>query len=234
MFTKTAAFYDKIYSFKDYAKESAILHTLIQEYKRAPGSRLLDAACGTGQHLAHLREHYTVEGFDLDADLLNAARERLPDVPLRHADMIDFDFGRTYDVITCLFSAIGYVITDEALKRTIANMAQHLHTGGVLLVEPWLYPEHFNAPSIHGLYIDEPNLKIVRLSHSTIENGVSYLNFEYLIGTPDGITHEKERHGLGLFKRDQYQAAFEAAGLITAYHMVGLDGRGMWIGVKPA
>lgn len=234
MFTKTAAFYDKIYSFKDYAKESAILHTLIQQYKRAPGTRLLDAACGTGQHLAHLREHYTVEGFDLDAELLNAARERLPEIPLYHANMIDFDFGRTYDVITCLFSAIGYVITDEALKRTIETMARHLNPGGVLLVEPWLYPEHFNAPSIHGLYIDEPNLKIVRFSHSTVEDGVSYLNFEYLIGTPDGITHEKERHGLGLFRREQYQAAFDAAGLITDYHLVGLDGRGMWIGVKPA
>ena len=38
MFTKTAQFYDAIYSWKDYETESAKLHDLIQQHKHNNGS----------------------------------------------------------------------------------------------------------------------------------------------------------------------------------------------------
>src|SRR5664279_5683472 len=119
MFTKSAAFYDAIYSWKDYAAEAELVRGYIAQYKQSPGNTLLDAACGTGQHLMHLREYYAVEGFDLDAELLKVARERCPDVPFYQADMVDFELGKRYDVITCLFSAIGYAKTVERLNETM-------------------------------------------------------------------------------------------------------------------
>ena len=87
MFTKTAAFYDLIYHWKDYPAEADKLAAFIQQHKRSSGSTLLDVGCGTGKHLEHLRTRYTCEGIDLDPELLRIARERLPDLPLHRADV---------------------------------------------------------------------------------------------------------------------------------------------------
>ena len=130
MFTKSARFYDAVYSFKDYAAEAAKVDALIKE--RNPRARtLLDVACGTGMHLEHLRGRYDAEGLDLDPELLAIARERLPGIRLHEADMIEFDLARLFDAVTCLFSSIGYARTVKNLNRAVAAMALHLEPGGV-------------------------------------------------------------------------------------------------------
>ena len=134
MFTQTARYYDKIYAFKDYRAEAEKVVEHIREYGRSGGRRLLDVACGTGKHLEFLKEHFDVEGLDLDGGLLAVARERLPGVPLRQADMEDFTLGGRFDAITCLFSAIGYLKTLDRVARACQTMAQHLLPGGVLII----------------------------------------------------------------------------------------------------
>lgn len=230
MFTNSAAFYDLIYSGKDYRGESAHIHELIQRYKRTVGNRLLDAACGTGLHLQHLQLHYAVEGFDLDEELLAYAHERLPDVLFHHADMTAFDFGKQYDAITCLFSAIGYVETDERLRQTAAAFRKHLVKGGVLLVEPWFTPDGFFPDTLHVRFVDEPDVKLARMNISRVEGRVSLLNFHYMVGTPQAITTFEEVHRLGLFTVAEYRAALESAGFKVTHDPRGLDGRGLFIG----
>ena len=44
MFAKTARYYDKIYSFKDYRTEARYLTAVIHEHLRSGGRRLLDVA----------------------------------------------------------------------------------------------------------------------------------------------------------------------------------------------
>ena len=48
--------------------------------------------------------------------------------------MDDFDLGERFDVVVCLFSAIGYT---KHLDRANGAMARHVAAGGVLIVEPW-------------------------------------------------------------------------------------------------
>src|ERR1700736_4847286 len=116
MFTETTRFYDAIYSFKDYRKESEILVDLLSLQK---GRSLLDVACGTGKHLEFLRHHFSCEGLDLDDKLLAIAENRLPGIPLHHADMTDFALGEQFDAVTCLFSAIGFVQTVDRLRSSL-------------------------------------------------------------------------------------------------------------------
>jgi len=96
MFTETAELYDRLYSFKDYPAEAAQVRESVLAAGGPGEGALLDVACGTGKHAQALAAHYAVEGMDLDQGLLAAARERLPGVPLHHADMRGFDLGRTY------------------------------------------------------------------------------------------------------------------------------------------
>jgi SAM-dependent methyltransferase len=230
MFARSAGIYDAVYSWKDYAGEAERIHELVQA--RKPGATsLLDVACGTGAHLAELRGRYRCEGLDLDPELLAIARERLPDVPLREGDMRDFDLGRRFDVVTCLFSSIGYMRTVEELESAVAAMARHLEPGGVLLVEPWLTPEAVRVPHVAAVFVDEPELKIARLNNIEVEGRRSSFDFQYLVGTPEGVEHFTERHDLTLFTREEQLAAFRAAGLAVEHDEEGLMGRGLYIGV---
>jgi ubiquinone/menaquinone biosynthesis C-methylase UbiE len=198
------------------------------------GQTLLDVACGTGEHLKYFQKHFSVEGLDLDAGLLEAAQHKLPNVPLHHADMLDFELGRKFDAVTCLFSAIGYVVTLPRLHQAIQTMQRHLRPGGLLIVEPWFAPGQFNAVSnIYAVFVDQPALKIARMNMNEVVGNTSTLHFDYLVGTPTGVEHFKERHELGLFTPDQYLSAFAACGMDVIYDEQGLDGRGLYIGVNP-
>lgn len=232
MFTRSARFYDAMYSWKDYAAETETLQETIRD--RAPGARtLLDVACGTGKHLEHLRGRFGVEGLDLDPHLLDQARERLPGITLHLGDMVDFDLGTTFDVVTCLFSSIGYAGSIERLTRAVAAMARHVAPGGLLIVEPWFTPDTFRTGEVFALFVDLPGVKIARMDIPRVEGTTSVIDFDYLVGTSEGIERFTEHHELGLFTDRQYREAFVAAGLDPDHDPEGLMGRGLYVGVRP-
>lgn len=235
MFSRSARYYNAIYAAtgKDHVREARLAHSFIQAHKRGPGNRLLEVACGTGLHAAVLGQFYQVEGLDLDAGMLAVAQESLPGIPFHRADMADFDLGREFDALTCLFSSIGYVRTRARLDQALATMARHLAPGGVLLVEPWFTPEGWTPGRVSAVHVDGPDLKITRMNVSAVEGRLSYFVFHYLIGTPQGVEHFTERHELGLFTHQEYLEAFRKAGLQVSHEPQGLDGRGLYIGVRP-
>ena len=230
MFSSSARIYDAVYSFKDYRVEAERVHELIQE--RSPGaSSLLDVACGTGKHLEQFRRWYPdVAGLDLDEGLVEVARERLDDVPLSRADMASFDLGRTFDAVTCLFSSIGYVGTVERLTSAISSMAAHLTPGGVLVVEPWLAPDVWQVGRPHLLTVDDPDLKIARMTVAGREGRLAIMDFAYLVATSEGLEQFSEHHEAALFTDDEYRYGFEAAGLTVELDAQGLIGRGLYLG----
>ncbi len=232
MFNKSAAFYDAIYAWKDYSGETFKLEAIMGKYKQSHGQTLLDVACGTGAHIPYLRPQFTVEGLDIDPDMLAIARERNPGITFHEGDMLDFDLGRKFGVITCLFSAIGYVKTVPALDQAVQNMSRHLQPGGILIVEPWLMPEVHETGHVHATFVDRPDLKVARMNISEKENGLSILDFHYLVATPQGIEYFTERRELGLFSHEDYLMAFDRGGLETFHDPEGLMGRGLYIGRK--
>src|SRR5580704_4011824 len=126
MFSATADLYDEIYSFKDYAQEALKIRHLF-EHER-PGARtILDVACGTAEHAKLLSADFQIDGIDIEPKFVEIARAKNPHGSFSVADMRTFDLGRRYDVVQCLFSSIGYLLTPEdtvaALKRLRAHLA---------------------------------------------------------------------------------------------------------------
>jgi len=218
---------------KDYNAEAKKIHVLIQRYKKSDGNLLLEVACGTGLHISHLKQNYKIEGLDLDNEMLKMARRNYPGIRFHQGDMVDFDLGRQFDAITCLFSSIGYVKTKARLNKAIKTMTRHLKPGGVLLIEPWFSREQWSVGRVGLLTVEKPEYKVVRMSRGATKGKLSILEFEYLIGTAKGIEHSKETHELGLFAHEDHLSAFRAAGLIVKHDRKGLDGRGLYIGLKP-
>jgi len=234
MFSKSAKFYNAIYETmgKDYSAEARQVHSIIQKHKKSPGNTLLEVACGTGLHASVLKDFYQVEGLDIDDEMLAVATQNLPDISFHQADMAEFDLGKQFDAITCLFSSIGYVKTNERLEIAIQTMTDHLLPGGVLLVEPWFTPEQWKPDRVSALFVDQPDLKISRMNISEVEGNLSFFVFHYTVGTSQGIEYFTERHELGLFAHEEYLEAFRNAGLDVIHDPEGLDGRGLYLGLK--
>jgi len=234
LYRDLARYYDLIYSQKDYAKEASVLKKLFSEHKRSPGMRLLDVGCGTGHHIEHLKDKYTCTGLDISEEILEVARENVEGVEFVRADMTSFDLGRRFDVITCLFSSIGYVKTYENLEKTFRCFAGHLVEGGAAFVEPWFTREVYSVGGAYMTTYDGEDVKIARLNVSEIRGDVSVMDMHYLIAERDrGVKHYVDRHELGLFEVDETLRIMEEAGLESRFMAEGLmPGRGLYIGIK--
>lgn len=233
-FHASARYYDEIYGHVDYRAHALAVEAAVRA-NRLDARSLLDIACGTGRHLEILRGRYDdLAGVDVDPTLVEMARSRNPGVDIRLGDMTDFDLGRRFDVVTCLFSSIGYVRTEDRLRAAVGVMAHHLHRGGVLVVEPWFAPRAWEEGRVVLHTVDRPSLKIARTSRSLpATEGVSRLVFDYLVATPERAETFSEIHDLGLFTDEQYLAAAEAAGLDATFDAEGPMGRGMLLAVRP-
>jgi ubiquinone/menaquinone biosynthesis C-methylase UbiE len=235
MYSGSEIYYDDIYSAmgKDYAAEAYKLHEFIQKYKRTDGNTLLDMACGTGTHAGFLSQYYQVTGADLNSRMLKVARKKHPEIKFVEGDMRSLKLGRKFDVITCLFSAIGYMKTKADLRLTLRSMSRHLLPGGVLLVEPWFSEDQWNVGRVSINRVEKPDLKIIRMALARKRGKVSLLEFQYLIGTSKGIQHLTEHLELGLFDHGDYEHAFTRAGLQVFHDPEGIFGRGLCIGTRP-
>lgn len=232
-----AGWYDVIYDArgKDYDTEADTLLAAASEF----GARLrslLDVACGTGRHLAAFDRHVDeVVGLDRSPEMLAVAAGRVgPDVVLVEGDQRDFDLGRRFDVVTCLFSSIGYVADADELDVAIASIARHVAPGGVLLVEPFLTPELVEEGGRRDVLTAETAEGVIaRVGSSRRDGDVLVVDFAWAVATPAGVSTTEERHRLALFTRERYLLAVERAGLEASWRdeVPGLiANRGLLIG----
>ncbi|MBS1955853.1 MAG: class I SAM-dependent methyltransferase [Cyanobacteria bacterium SZAS-4] len=234
MMYQSANLYDALYAeTKDYAKEVSRLHELITQHKTSSGRKLLDVACGTGQHLFFLKNHYEVEGLDINPDFIEISQKKLPQATIHKQNMMSFELPTKFDVITCLFSSIGYTKTYDCLASTLLNMRKHVKPGGLLIIEPWYTPSTFKPGHFTATIQEIDGGKVVRTNHWSQENGHSQGDSQFLVVNSSGIKHISEKHVLGLFSKESYTEALEAAGLKVVYDEHGLIGRGLYVGISP-
>ena len=145
LYRELAKYYDKLYQWKDYTIETEKIKELIKQYKTTSGNSLLEVGCGTGHHIQHFKDTYQCTGVDINKEILKVARKKLPNTEFIQADMISMDLGRQFDVITCLFSSIGYVKSYSYLEKTLHSFYNHLCSGGVAVIEPWFTKDVYDV-----------------------------------------------------------------------------------------
>ncbi len=176
-----AKYYDGLNAMKDYRAEAGRLEAIARRYGRPGPTTWLDVACGTGRHLEFLRRHHPVAGVDASREMLRVARRRLPKVRLVLADMRTFRLNERFDVVSCLFSAVGHLRTERELATTFANFARHLNPGGVAIVEPWIDPSMYRSSMLHVRTYDTPAVKVARCAFSSRRGNHSVIHYHYLI-----------------------------------------------------
>ncbi len=233
---RSADAYDLVYDGvgKDYAAEATEVASLVRA-RRPEARSLLDVACGTGGHLGHLREEFSVEGVELSSHMAAIARRRLPGVTIHEGDMRLFDLGRQADVVTCLDSSIGYARTPEDLQRAVGAMARHLVPGGVLVLDAWYTPATWPEGYVGAAAAADEERAVTRADRSWRLGRTSVVEMTWVIVRSSGADTFVERHELGLLDESEIRAALDAAGLGDVEELPGAvgDDRSRWIASAP-
>lgn len=115
---------------------------LLRQYP-VPGRRMLDLACGTGTlALLFADEGWKVVGLDASAAMLAQARAKATNaeatgrVAFVHGDMRHVDHvlpPATFDLVTCTYDSLNYLLTEEDLAACFRSVAYALGPGGLFI-----------------------------------------------------------------------------------------------------
>ncbi|MEZ4320568.1 MAG: class I SAM-dependent methyltransferase [Myxococcota bacterium] len=229
LYDELSELYDLFYAYKDYAAEARAIRDLVHAAGIGDGARLVEAACGTGNHLVHLRSWFHTQGFDLAPGAARIAQSKGLDV--RVADMRVHRFGPV-DVVLCLFSSLGYVPPD-ALPAVASHFAEGLRPGGLVVVEPWLHPDRIRVGHMSQETVEGPDLKAVRACvMERPEPRLSRFVYHILVTRPTGVTYHVDPHELWLSTPEELLEVFDRAGFDARWEDPGLTGRGLIVGRK--
>ena len=171
-----AELYDLFYAEKPYEAEAAFVDQCLREYSVGPTKRLLEIACGTGTHALQLEQRgYQIVATDYSHDMLERATQKASQkssrVEFRRQDMTQLDVaGAPFDAAYCLFDAIGYVATNEALEKAFRGVHKHLRPDGLFVFEFWhagAMLRHYDPVRIRRWQTDAG--LILRLSETALE-----------------------------------------------------------------
>lgn len=141
MYAAFSADYDRFVDWPD--RLTVEMPFIERQLQKVGAHRVLDAACGTGQHaLALAQRGYTVAGADLSREMISRAQENAAqagtEVPFVAAGFGELaqTFGRqVFDAVLCLGNSLPHVLAQDALTAALADFAACLRPGGLLLIQ---------------------------------------------------------------------------------------------------
>jgi 2-polyprenyl-3-methyl-5-hydroxy-6-metoxy-1,4-benzoquinol methylase len=190
---------------------------VVERLELEPGARLLDLACGHGRHAIPLaRRGLDVVGLDLSEPSLELARERAAaagaDVAWIHADMRDLAFEDEFDAVINMFTAFGYLASQEEDEAVLRAVARALRPDGGFLLET------IHAAGLLARFaerdwreLDDGVILLEDRRHDPI-TGRNEVAWTFV--HPDG-TRREQRHSLRLYTFPELAAMAARAGLVV-------------------
>ena len=149
MYNEFARFYAKG-DWPRYSTQMArILPTVLERFGLWP-RKILDLACGEGTFaVAMANRGLRVTGVDLSPEMLEIARQRAAaagvSVKFLRQDMRSLSLRGRFDLVTCWFDSLNYLLEIEDLAQTFARVSRVLDDNGVFI---------FDVNTIRGLAVE--------------------------------------------------------------------------------
>jgi SAM-dependent methyltransferase len=126
-----------------------LLPQVLERFGAKPKT-VLDLACGEGTFAVIMAQRgYEVTGVDLSPEMLRFAGEKAKEAEVEvrfiQQDMRDLKLNERFDLVTCWYDSLNYLLEYEELVRTFANIAQVLNPGGLFI---------FDINTIYGLAVN--------------------------------------------------------------------------------
>ncbi len=133
----SSPYYHLLYNNRDDREAISFIHTLIGYLQPAPGSRMLDVACGKGRHSKALAEMgYDVTGIDISLPSIQEASE----AEHGHLHFYQHDMRlpfwiNYFDYAFNFFTSFGYFGTKREHDNALRSVAQSLQKNGVFVID---------------------------------------------------------------------------------------------------
>ena len=148
------------------AQMARMLPAVLERFGLWP-RKVLDLACGEGTFaVAMANRGLRLTGVDLSPEMLEIARERAATEGVRatfiRQDMRSLSLRGRFDLVTCWFDSLNYLLEIDDLSRTFARVSRVLDENGIFI---------FDVNTIRGLAVEwvrEP-------SYVHLDSGDSFL-----------------------------------------------------------
>ena len=139
MYTSFAQVYDRLMRGVDYAAWAAFYKDLLLEWGVAPGARVAECACGTGNLTIPLSETFAMTGIDLSEAMLEVAIPKAKahgrDIRFVRQDMRRLALHRPADAVLCTCDGLNYLMTPRQTEEFYQSAYAALKPGGVLALD---------------------------------------------------------------------------------------------------
>lgn len=177
-----------------------LLPALLERFGAKPRT-MLDLACGEGTFaVAMAKKGVQVTGVDLSPRLLEFARKHAEKenvaVEFLCQDMCSLNFKERFDLVTCWYDSLNYLLESEQLEKTFTGVHRALKDGGLFI---------FDMNTIYGLSLiwqrhpcyvqqDTPELFEVHCPSYDSEKKIATLRIIGFIKEKNGWTRIDEEH----------------------------------------
>ncbi|MGB7061186.1 MAG: class I SAM-dependent methyltransferase [Candidatus Zixiibacteriota bacterium] len=132
----------------EFAKKYVSLINELLDERSLDCARILDLACGTGSLCAVLaRQGHSVVGIDSSPEMIEKARSKLRkkhDAFFDVQEMSRFSVDGTFDLVTCTFDSINYLLTPKELKGAIGRISGAMKEAGLFIFDSDTHRHYLN------------------------------------------------------------------------------------------
>jgi ubiquinone/menaquinone biosynthesis C-methylase UbiE len=218
--------YDKfahLYVRGPYPRYSQRMAELLPAVLRVLGAQprtLLDLACGEGTFAtAAASQGFDVTGLDASSQMLEAARRRAADegagVRLVQGDMRALAFDEEFDLVTCWYDSLNYLLDAADLEAAFRGVGRALRRGGHFI---------FDMNTICGLAVmwrshpcfvmqDASGIFDVHINSYDFERNIATKHIVGFINQGNSWVRIDEEHQERGYRREEISACLEASGL---------------------
>ncbi|KPU63358.1 hypothetical protein EP1X_03185 [Thermococcus sp. EP1] len=120
-------------------KMAEILPIILEMFDVKP-QKILDIACGEGTFAVEMAKRgFQVVGVDISEEMLKFAKEKAKNenvnVEFICGDMRSLDFDEEFDLATCWYDSLNYLLTLEDLEKAFTGVYSALKKGGLFIFD---------------------------------------------------------------------------------------------------
>lgn len=209
-----------------------ILPSLMATYNipLVKSTRLLDVACGEGSFAIEMaKQGWNVTGVDQSEEMLRLARHRAKEskqkIDYLKQDMRYIDFNNEFDMVTCWYDSLNYMITNDDLQSSFNNIARALKPSGWFL---------FDMNTIYGLavrwqqrncYVQQETSDLLELHRTSydFEKRLAAVKITWFVKVSEVWEKYEERHVERAFSLQEIEDCLNYAGLEVIDKLGNLD-----------